>query len=117
MHLHIFLKFDLCNVSSYIKQTLRNKSHQDVMIYTRSPHRHWVGTPDSNEEIMSLGKSYFYSTNEELAQENDAGKAKAQNEPSKSSLSLRQSQEHRLGKKTQIYTRRSPSKLNFHLCY
>lgn len=47
---------------------------------------------------MSLAKSYLHSADEELAQENEVGKTKAQNKPKSSLIQLR-SQEHRLGKK------------------
>jgi len=89
---------------------------QDVSAYTDSPHCQQAGIPDGNEGITSLEKSYLHSTDEELAQENDVGKTKAQNKSKSSPIQL-QSQEHRLGKKNQIYTRRRPSKSNFHLRY
>jgi len=41
------------------------------------------------------------------------GKARAQNEPSKSSLSQQQSQEHRLGKKSQIYKKEETFQVKF----
>lgn len=77
----------------------------------------WPASWDTWQERWDYEfREELHSTDGELSQENDVRKTKAQNKP-KASVIQPQSQEDRLGKKNQIYSRRRPSKSNFHLRY